>query len=407
MLDRLTIERMLTWTGDKPVLVALSGGGDSVALLHLLVAQLGAARVQAVVVDHALRDGSAADAKRASGFAEALDVHTEILTLTWEAGANRAQQAAREARYGAICELAREKGLRAIVAGHTADDQAETILMRAANGSTWRGLAGVAPFAFAPLWPEGRGIALSRPLLGTRRETLRAYLRERRAEWVEDPANDNPKFERVRSRQRLAELEAIGFDPMRLTAIATRLRERSDALDAAALNLISRAANVGPAVSITRAAWRAPAEVRQRALSALMAAASGASREPPWTEMDALERRVMAHDYRGSTHSGVAFAPTQTSVALTRDAGAVLGRADGARALAPLPLLANVEAIWDGRLAVTAPGEGWRVVPARNAELAAFENEALLAQRAQPQLRSLAAERIAHAFAQDINRAKP
>ncbi len=404
MLDRLTIERMLTWTGDKPVLVALSGGGDSVALLHLLVAELGAVRVQAVVVDHALRDGSAADAKRASGFAAALGVNAEILTLTWKESGNRAQQAARHARYSAICDVARAKGINTIVAGHTADDQAETMFMRSASGSTWRGLAGVAPFAFAPLWPEGRGIALARPLLGTRRETLRAYLQQRGGEWIEDPSNDNPKFERVRTRQRLATLEAGSFKPMRLAEIAARLRVRSDALDLAGLNLISRAANVSQAISITRAEWRAPAEVRQHALSALMSAASGASREPPWTEMEALERRIMAAGYRGSTHSGVEFAPTQNGIVLTREAGAVLGRADGALALAPLPLLANVEAIWDGRLAITALEEGWRVVPARNPNLAAFENSA---QRAQPQLRSLAAERIAHAFAPDINRAKP
>ncbi len=173
MLDRLTIERMTTWTGDKPVLVALSGGGDSVALLHLLQAELGTARLRAVVVDHALRDGSADDARCAAGFAEALGIGAEILTLTWEEGANRAQQAAREGRYRAICTYARARGLDTIAAAHTADDQAETLLMRAANGSTWRGLAGIAPFAFAPLWPEGRGLALTLlPRKSARRASL-------------------------------------------------------------------------------------------------------------------------------------------------------------------------------------------------------------------------------------------
>lgn len=411
MLDRLTIERTLAWTGDKPVLVALSGGGDSVALLHLLAAEIGARRLRAAIVDHALREGSAHDAERARAFAQALGVDAEILTLRWEGGANRAQQAARQARYAAICAYARGHGLNIIAAAHTADDQAETVLMRAANGSTWRGLAGIASFSFAPLWPEGRGIALARPLLSARRETLRAYLRDRGASWIEDPANSNPKFERVRVRQRLAEREAAGFDPMRLSAMAARLRRHSDALDRAAFDLIARAARPGLVTSITVSEWYGPDDVRRRALSALIAAASGASREPPWTEMEALEARVMQPGQRGVTHSGVAFSVSEGAIVLQREAGAVLGRADGAPPLPPLALGANVEAIWDGRLAITAAREGWRVVPADNGELLAFENGAIRTRyrdaHAFLKLRPLAAERVAHAFAPDINRAKP
>lgn len=410
MLDRLTIERMLAWTGDKPVLVALSGGGDSVALLHLLADELGANRVRAVIVDHAIRAGSADDAKAAQDIARSLAVPSDILTLTWEEGANHAQQAAREARYRAICEYVRALGLSTIATAHTADDQAETVLMRAAGNSTWRGLAGIAPFSFAPIWPEGRGVALARPLLGARRRTLRDYLRAATAAWIEDPANTNPKFERVRVRQRLADLEQQSFDPMRLPALATKLRRRVDALDSASLALMAKATEVGERVSINRAAWIASGAVRQRVLSVLIAAASGALREPAWTDMAVLEHRVM-HERRTFTHSGVEFAPTGRGVTLKREPGAVLGRADGAPAAAALSLMPNVEAIWDGRLAITATKPGWRVVPARNAELMAFENG--LSQkryrdvRNHINLRPLAAERVAHAFAPDINLAKP
>lgn len=401
----------MAWTGDRPVLVALSGGGDSVALLHLLAAELGARRLRAAIVDHALREGSSIDADRAKGFAAALGVPAEILTVRWEEGGSRAQQAAREARYRVICAHARSADLNTIVAAHTADDQAETVLMRAANGSTWRGLAGIAPFAFAPIWPDGRGLALARPLLSVRREPLRAYLREQRAAWIEDPANINPKFERVRVRARLRDLEAEGADPARLVHLASRLRARADQLDRAALQLIACAADPGLVTPICRATWTAPHEVRCRALSALIAAAGGASREPSWGDVEALEQRIMGDGYRGETHSGVEFAPTKGGVTLQRERGAVLGRADGAPPLSPLTLIANEEAIWDGRLGVTAPETGWRVVPASTPNLVAFENG--LEKKLYPEvedalrLRPLAAARIAHAFAPDINHEKP
>src|SRR5690606_14092205 len=215
MLDRLTIERLEAASGGGTVIVALSGGGDSLALLHLLKDALGAPRLHAVVIDHALRAGSADDARTAHGLALSAGVEAEIVTLDWPAGPSRAQSAARDARYAALCERTRALGARAIAAGHTRDDQAETVLLRAERGSGWRGLAGMAPFAPAPIWPEGRELWLARPLLALRREALRAYLRERGAPWIEDPANVNPDFARVRARQALVELEQSGLNPMR------------------------------------------------------------------------------------------------------------------------------------------------------------------------------------------------
>jgi tRNA(Ile)-lysidine synthase len=409
MLDRLTIGRMRAWTGEKPVLLALSGGGDSVALLHMLAAELGAGRLRAAVVDHALREGSAADAQRAASFAAELGVAAKVLTLSWAEEANRAQQATRESRYRALCDYARSEDMNTIAVAHTADDQAETVLMRAANGSTWRGLAGIAPFAFAPVWPEGRGIALARPLLAVRREDLRAGLRDRGAEWIEDPANTNRRYERVRVRERLCSL-GPGVTS-RLANVAVRLRARADDLDGEVLRLIQRAADLADGVAIRRADWSGAGEVRRRALSVLIAAAAGAQNEPPPVEMEAIEPRVMRADHRGSTHSGVEFKSANDAVYLARESGAVLGRADGAPPLPPLDLPDGVEAVWDGRIAVTAPAPGWRAVPARNRERVAFEKGLVHKPYAEARelmnARSLVAERVRHAFAPDINLAKP
>lgn len=362
MLDRATIERLDLVSAGAPILVALSGGGDSVALLHLLKEHYGAARLRAAVVDHALRAGSADDARQAAGFAEALGVAASLLTLDWPDGPNRAQAAARDARYAALCKEARRCGAAAIAVAHTADDQAETVLMRAAAGSAWRGLAGIAACAPAPIWPEGRGITLARPLLGARRHALRALLHTRGAHWIDDPANSNDAYERVRTRARLAVLEAAGFDSRRLAELAADLRVRAETLDAAALDLIARAVRIeDDAITLGVAQWQGPAETRRRALSALITAAAGAVREPAASSLERLEARISAQSFRGASLGGAKLARAGAILLLSRDVGALAGRAGGAQPLAPLPLPPEEEVVWDGRVALTVSESGWSV----------------------------------------------
>lgn len=394
MLDRLTIERMTAAAGDGPILLALSGGGDSVALLHLLVERLGAARLRAAIVDHALRAGSADDARRALAFATALGVDAAILRLAWPAEtANRAQRAARQGRYTVLCAHARAIGARVIAAAHTADDQAETVLMRAAAGSSWRGLAGMAMLAPVPLWPEGRDLLLGRPLLGARRTALREMLRRRGASWIEDPANANPAFQRVRVRAVLRALAGEGLDPMRLARLAERLRSRVEALDRAAAALIERAVVLNGSAEIARASWQGPQEARARALAVVMAAVAGAPREPPAPAIAELEARLSAPDFPGATHGGVRFHPARGgAIRLTRDSGAALGRADGAAPPAPLPLPVGEEQVWDGRIALTAQAPGWRAVADDNPDLVVLEKGA-------ERRRLAAAEEAVHACA--------
>jgi tRNA(Ile)-lysidine synthase len=401
MLDPVTIERMRAWTGEKPVLLALSGGGDSVALLHLLAAELSVGRVRAAIVDHALREGSAADAQRARSLADALGVKAEVLTLSWGEG-RRSQQAARLGRYRLLCDHARALGLSVIAAAHTADDQAETVLMRARAGSSWRGLAAMATFAYAPIWPEGRGVALARPILGARREALRDWLRAQNAAWIEDPANANLEFERVRIRARLAELGAVGLDPMRLAQLARRLRARAAAIDEAAQALIERAVRLEDhAIRLSRKAWTAPRQVRLRALAVLLAAAAGAAREPSSPDVDDLETAICRPGFPGATLAGAWIAPAAEGVMLTRDPGAVVGRSGGQAPAAAIELPAGREVVWDGRLAVTAAAPGWLAAPAKNAALLELRDAAGQARSGDGvvHIRSLLCARIRHAFA--------
>ncbi len=379
MLDRPTIERL----GDGPLLIALSGGGDSVALLRFAVEALGAPRLRAACVDHGLRPGSEADAMRAVGFAEAIGVPARVLTLAWKGESRRTQEAARAARYAALCAEARHVGARFILLGHTRDDQAETVLLRAARGSGWRGLSGMAALAPAPVWPEGRGLRLARPLLGQRRAALRDALRARGADWIEDPANANAAFARVRARAALANMP--GFDPMRLAALAERLAPRAAALDAQALALIGEATNFdADRVAIARAAWRGSRAVRERALAVLITAAGAHPRGPAPEQAAELAEKIEGAGFKGATLAGAALAARAGGVIrVGRDPGALVGRADGAAAIAPLPLPAGVETVWDGRLALTALEPGWSVVVeagqptlARRAERAAISSAA-------------------------------
>ncbi|MDX2276006.1 MAG: tRNA lysidine(34) synthetase TilS [Hyphomonadaceae bacterium] len=379
----LTIEQTLQAAGERPIIIALSGGGDSVALMHVLASHVGPARLHAVVIDHALRQGSAADAARAASFARALGVSAEVRRLNWDLGppasspagygegrrdaggpSKRSQATARRARYSALSEAARAHGARITAVAHTGDDQAETVFMRAAKGSGWRGLAGMAALAPAPVWPEGRGLMLARPLLHARRAALRTDLQARGAEWIEDPANANPAFERVRTRIRLASMESGGFDAMRLADFAAKVRALVDRVDADAADLIARAARcAGPRIDVDLAAWDAPPESRRRALSVLIAAAAGAEREPAPNALERLEARLAGPAFVGAALGGARLQRSGQRLRLSRDPGGVSGRV-GQPPAPPLNVAAGQTAVWDGRLELRAAC-ALRVVPDR------------------------------------------
>jgi tRNA(Ile)-lysidine synthase len=205
------------------LVVMLSGGRDSVCLLDLAVRVRGAGKVAVLHVNYGLREEAGEDEAHCAQLCARLGVALEVDRPRRPEGAGNLQAWAREARYAAATRLA-EAGGAAILTGHTADDQVETILYRLASSPSRRALLGMRP-------QEG---PLVRPLLGTTREETTAYCRERGLAWRDDASNEEEAYARNRIRRGLvSELEkahpAAKENVLRTAAL---LREEAELLEA-------------------------------------------------------------------------------------------------------------------------------------------------------------------------------
>lgn len=203
---RATIRRQGLFAEREPLVAAVSGGIDSMALLHLLL-ELGAS-VTVAHVDHMLRgDESAEDASFVEASCRRLGVplFRKSFDVAAHAAARRlsVQEAAREIRYQYLEEVARETGGRKVVTAHHADDQAETVLMRLLRGTGLKGLGGI-PYR-RPLSEEG-GIEVVRPLLDVRREEIERYAAQTGIAHREDRSNASTKYLRNKIRIQLLPL---------------------------------------------------------------------------------------------------------------------------------------------------------------------------------------------------------
>ncbi|MBW8639084.1 tRNA lysidine(34) synthetase TilS [Hoeflea sp. WL0058] len=183
---------------DRPLAVAISGGGDSIALLNLLVEARNRRQIAcllAITVDHGLRDGSDAEARQVAAWCAALDVDHVIATWKGLKPATGLQNEARLARYRLVRETAMAHGVNCVATAHNADDQVETVQMRGMR-NPGRGLSGMAQSVLYQ-----RDFWILRPLLSVRRSDLRRYLENCGKRWIDDPSNEDRRFERVRIRQ--------------------------------------------------------------------------------------------------------------------------------------------------------------------------------------------------------------
>ena len=217
------------WKAAPAIILAVSGGPDSIALMWLAARWRGARkqgpRLIAVTVDHGLRPEAAREARAVKALARTLDLPHRTLRWTGSKPRTGLPAAARDARYRLLAQAARACGATHVLTAHTRDDQAETLLMRMARGS---GLAGLAAMARQS---ERGGIVLVRPFLHISKSQLVATLSKAKLGFAVDPSNLDLSFTRPRFRALMPALAAEGCDSRNLARLAVRLARANAALE--------------------------------------------------------------------------------------------------------------------------------------------------------------------------------
>jgi tRNA(Ile)-lysidine synthase len=319
------------------VLVGLSGGADSLALLATTCwvgARMGL-ETEAVIVDHGLQEGSASVAERARAQAERLGASAaHVLAVRVDVDApGGVENAAREARYEALEQLLEERGGLALLLGHTLDDQAEQVLMALARGAGPRALAGI---------PAARG-PLLRPFLGDGRDEATAISRSdteeicraHDLEWWEDPMNADTALLRARVRHRVLPVlrEELGEQiPQNLARTAALVRPDSEKLDADASALreslerdLGDLREEGDLLALdVHALAAAPAPLRTRVLRDASRAAERRGGAP--SDKSLLRRHVLAADALVVSWHGQAASPLPGRIEVARRDGLLVWR---------------------------------------------------------------------------------
>lgn len=329
------------------VLVAVSGGSDSMALLLLAKAffktKFPDCCLIAVTVDHKLRAESAVEASAVAAFCEGLGIQHYTLCWEGEKPASGIASAARDARYDLLVQCALMHGAHIILTGHTADDQVETYLMRSQRSVSGAG-RGLAAMATQTLLQNR--ILLCRPLLKIWREALRDILREVSVSWFDDPSNDNLAYERPRMR-----LLAKQVDKFEILAAAdlAALHRRADN-HCVALLLCQAASQIrlltGDLLFLPKGWARSNPDIMPLTLAYLLAGIGGASFLPPLKECDALTEWLLvdtAPQKRRVTLHHCVIEKSAEGVKIWRER----------RNLSVMEIQVGESIFWDGRFHIT------------------------------------------------------
>lgn len=316
------LARLITLNPGDAIGVAVSGGGDSMALLDLAHAWCKGRKIglHSATVNHGLRPEAAGEADMVAAFCASRGISHDTIRWTGWDGKGNLQAAARNARRGLLADWAASQGLKAILVGHTADDQAETVLMRLARGSGVDGLAGIPA-------RTGGDIPFLRPLMGLGRTELRDYLIAEGIAWVDDPSNDDDAFDRVRARKMMSTLADLGLTQERLLQTAEHMQASQKVLKAEALRRAKQDVTTdGGDLVLARSLLDMEAsDTEPRLLAAAIGWVGGeAAYKPRFASLKDAAEAVLAGQTR--TIGGVILSPQAGGkVRLTREAAAVAG----------------------------------------------------------------------------------
>ncbi|ANL86325.1 tRNA lysidine(34) synthetase TilS [Rhizobium phaseoli] len=327
------------------ILVAISGGSDSTGLLLLLDEAVKAAphlkvSLCAATVDHGLRAGSADEAQQVAALCASLGIPHIIAAWQGEKPKTGIMAAAREARYDLLAESAERFGANLIVTGHTYDDQRETLAMRGVR--TEQLSSGIAD---AVLFD--RRFWILRPLLFSSRADIRSFLRERRVAWIDDPSNEDVKYERVRVRRQLS------ADPATETDILAAWKERL-ALSSAAAEWLDRYFRLqgGLLGQVLPDGLRQDHAVLAYALGRLTAVFGGQAFAPGRVQMERILAFIANTEPGRMTAGRVVFDLRREGLYLARES----------RGIVPMILQPGEAGVWDGRFeAVNGSGATVRI----------------------------------------------
>ena len=301
----------------------------------LLLAVDAGQQVRAVTVDHGLRPEAAAEAAWVGRLCAGLGVPHD--TLHWQGwtGVGNLQDQARRARLSLIADWAMAAGLGAVALGHTQDDQAETVLMRLARRAGVDGLSAMSDRRRA------QGMTWLRPLLSVSRDDLRAFLRARGQEWIDDPSNDALRFDRVKARRALTALAPLGLTAAVLAGVADQMRTARSALDHQTEASARQIARIeGGDVVMDRAGFEGlPAEIRRRLLVGALGWIGSADYGPRAASVQVLLTAVAAG--RGGTLAGCRVTLRPSTLRVAREWQVVRG------------MVAAPGQLWDRRWIVT------------------------------------------------------
>lgn len=336
-------ERYLIPDSAKSLGVAVSGGGDSVALLCLL--HLWGRPLEVFCVDHGLNPLSANWCAQVEALARRLGHGFSKIDWVGDKPSTGIQAAARQARHRLLANAARARDIAVLCLGHNHDDIREARLMRQMGSS----VGAPVPWSPSPVWPQGRGVFIYRPLLNVPRQVLRDWLTAIGVSWVDDPANDNPKYLRSRARAELndavlvAAVDRAANGDLSGLILPLQVFEREGILTLSLPHILNLEASAAC-----------------RVIAAGMVSAGGGQRLPRTDSVRAIYDALLRGAAGPFILSGARLMRVGDVIHIGREHGDMVRRKVGACEVA-----AHAAAMWDGRFEITTRDNAVSVMAAQ------------------------------------------